>query len=237
MAQRPQRSAARRMPRDQRMAIILQAARAVLRERGYEQFLTAEVAEACGISEGAIYKYFPTKRDLLIRVAEDWFEEFLTEHPAPSVDRPIRDRLFLVIWQAFEIIRREPALTRFVLMELRTDPGYREMRIFEQNRRITDKVMAVVREGTARGELREGLPMALLRNTIFGAIEHETWAYLRGEGGFSAEDSASGLTDILMQGIAAAPAPAVAAPESEAIARLERVADALQAELAALRRG
>lgn len=237
MAQRPQRTAARRMPRDQRMAVILQAARAVLRERGYEQFVTVDVADACGISEGAIYKYFPTKRDLLIRVAEDWFEEFLTEHPAPSLDRPIRDRLFLVIWQAFEIIRREPALTRFVLMELRTDPGYREMRIFEQNKRITDKVMSVVRDGAAAGELRPDLPLALLRNTIFGAIEHETWAYLRGEGGFSAEDSASGLTDILMQGIAATPAPTGTGPEAGTLARLERVADALQAELSALRRG
>ncbi|MFP1644668.1 helix-turn-helix domain-containing protein [Pontitalea aquivivens] len=74
MAEKPTRTGTRRLPRDQRIAIILQDARAVLREKGYEQFLTAEVAERCNISEGTIYKYFPTKRDLLIRVAEDWFE-------------------------------------------------------------------------------------------------------------------------------------------------------------------
>lgn len=212
----------------------MQAARAVLRERGYEQFLTAEVAERCNVSEGTIYKYFPTKRDLLIRVAEDWFEEFLTSHPEPSLQRPIRERMFHVIWQSLETVRREPALSRFVLMELRSDPAYRTMRIYQQNRRITQSVMTVVEQGIARGELRADLPKTLLRNMIFGAIEHETWAFLRGEGDFSVEDSAEGMTDILMRGVAPQPA-ATAGPEAAAIDRLERVTQALQDELAALR--
>lgn len=234
MAEKPARTATRRLPRDQRVAIIMQAARAVLREYGYEQFLTAEVAARCNVSEGTIYKYFPTKRDLLIRVAEDWFEEFLTTHPEPSLQRPIRDRLFHVIWESLESVRREPALSRFVLMELRSDPAYRTMRIYQQNRRITQKVMDVVEQGVARGELRADLPMTLLRNMIFGAIEHETWAFLRGDGDFSVEDSAEGMTDILMRGIAVQPA-ASATPESAAIERLERVTQDLRAELAALR--
>ncbi len=212
----------------------MQAARAVLRERGYEQFLTAEVAERCNVSEGTIYKYFPTKRDLLIRVAEDWFEEFLTTHPEPSLQRPIRERLFHVIWQNLETVRREPALSRFVLMELRSDPAYRTMRIYQQNRRIAQSVMTVVEQGIVRGELRADLPKTLLRNMIFGAIEHETWAFLRGEGDFSVEDSAEGMTDILMRGIAPQ-APGTAGPEAAALDRLERVTQALQAELATLR--
>lgn len=234
MADKPARTGTRRLPRDQRVAIIMQAARAVLRERGYEQFLTAEVAERCNVSEGTIYKYFPTKRDLLIRVAEDWFEEFLTSHPEPSLQRPIRERMFHVIWQSLETVRREPALSRFVLMELRSDPAYRTMRIYQQNRRITQSVMTVVEQGIARGELRADLPKTLLRNMIFGAIEHETWAFLRGEGDFSVEDSAEGMTDILMRGVAPQPA-ATAGPEAAAIDRLERVTQALQDELAALR--
>lgn len=234
MVEKPTRTGTRRLPRDQRIAIILQGARAVLREKGYEQFLTAEVAERCNISEGTIYKYFPTKRDLLIRVAEDWFEEFLTSHPEPALQRPIRERLFHVVWENLEIIRREPALTRFVLMELRADPGYRSMRIYQQNRQIAATVTSVLEQGIARGELRADLPLTLLRNMIFGAIEHETWAFLRGEGDFSVEDSAERLTDILMRGIADQ-APSSAAPDAAALDRLEQVTRALQAELAALR--
>ena len=88
----------RRLPRDQRVAAILQSARAVLRERGSEQFLTSEVAERCGTSEGTVYKYFPTKRDLLIQVAETWFDEFLAEDYPGRATGPIRERLYQAIW-------------------------------------------------------------------------------------------------------------------------------------------
>ena len=62
----PAKPIVRRLPRDQRVAAILLEARNVLQERGSEQFLASEVAERCGISEGTIYKYFPTKRDLFL---------------------------------------------------------------------------------------------------------------------------------------------------------------------------
>jgi len=199
----PSRPATRRLPRDQRVAIIMRSAREVLRERGYELFLTSEVAERCGISEGTIYKYFATKRDLLIKVAEAWFEEFLTAETPPSVQTSTRDRLFHVIWNNLSLVRRQPTLSRFVLMELRLDPKYRTMRIYGINKRIAEKVMEVVREGVARGDLRGDISLKLIRDMIFGAIEHQTWTYLRGEGDFSVEDAAEGITDVVFRGIAA----------------------------------
>ena len=221
------RPARRRLPRNQRVAIIMQAARDVLRERGYEQFLTSEVADRCGISEGTIYKYFATKRDLLIQVAEAWFEEFLTTEKPPSVERPIRERLFHVIWNNLSLVRRQPTLSRFVLMELRPDPSYRSMRIYEINKRIAEKVMEVVREGVTRGDLRGDIPLKLIRDMIFGAIEHQTWAYLRGEGDFSVEDSAEGITDIVFRGIAVHPA-AKPTDWDLALTRVESVATKLE---------
>lgn len=223
------RAPSRRLPRDQRVAIIMETARAVFRERGSEQFLTLEVAERCGISEGTIYKYFPTKRDLLIQVAEVWFEEFIAEQPSFSRARPVRDQLFHIIWHNLSLIRRERALTRFVLMELRSDPNYRQMRIYELNRRIAAQAIEVVEEGIARGELRADIPLKLVRDLIFGAIEHQTWAYLRGEGDFSVDDSAEGITDVLFRGIAVN--TNAAAPMEATLARLEKVAEKLEARL------
>lgn len=223
----PSRPAVRRLPREQRVATILQTARAVLRERGSEQFLTAEVAERCGISEGTIYKYFATRRDLLIRVAEEWFEEFLTVELSPSRQLPVRDRLLYVIGNSLALIRREPTLTRFVLMELRPDPNYRSMGIYELNRRITAQVLNVVEDGVKRGVLRGDIPLSLIRDMIFGAIEHQTWAYLRDGADFSVEDSATGITDIVYRGIAVRPA-SEPADINETLVRLEKIANTLQ---------
>jgi AcrR family transcriptional regulator len=197
------RPAARRLPRDQRVAEILHTARSVLRDRGSEQFLTSEVAERCGTSEATIYKYFPTKRDLLIQLVEHWFEEFLAEDYPARTSGPLRERLYHAIWWALSFIRREPALSRFVLMELRADPGYRSMRVYQQNREVVARVMSVVEDGLANGLVRDDIPLRLMRDMIFGAIEHQTWAYLRREGDFSVDESAEGITEVILAGIAA----------------------------------
>lgn len=202
MQPKPQmRAVARRMPRNQRVAAILQTARAVLRERGSEQFLTLEVADRCGTSEATIYKYFPTKRDLLMRLVEDWFDEFLAEDYPASTTGPLRDRLYHAVWWALSSIRREPALSRFVLMELRADPSYRTMRVYQQNREVVGRVIKVVEDARSAGAVREDIPIRLIRNMIFGAIEHQTWGYLRGEGDFSIDDSARWITDVILGGI------------------------------------
>ena len=195
------RPAARRLPRDQRVAVILQTARTVLRDRGSEQFLTSEVAERCGTSEATIYKYFPTKKDLLVKAAEDWFDDFLSDDYPARTGAPLKDRLYHAIWWGLSFIRREPALSRFVLMEVRADPDYRSMRIYRQNRQVVDRVMAIVEEGRKSGIVRDDVPLRLMRDMIFGAIEHQTWAYLRGEGDFSVDDSAGWITDVILGGI------------------------------------
>jgi TetR/AcrR family transcriptional regulator, fatty acid metabolism regulator protein len=223
----PPRPPQRRLPRDQRVALIMETARQVFREKGSEQFLTAEVAERCSVSEGTIYKYFPTKRDLLIQVAEAWFEEFLGEQPPFSSSRSIRDRLFHLVWSNLSLIRREKALTRFVLMELRSDPNYRALRIYELNRRIAAQVTDLVEEGIKTGDFRADISLRLVRDVVFGAIEHQTWAWLRGEGDFSVEDSAEGITDLVYRGIASQIIDSQRDIAS-ITARLERVAATLE---------
>jgi AcrR family transcriptional regulator len=225
------RTATRRLPRDQRMAAILQTARSVLRDRGSEQFLTSEVAERCGTSEATIYKYFPTKRDLLIQIAEHWFEEFLAEDYPARTSGPLRDRLYHAIWWALSFIRREPALSRFVLMELRADANYRSMRIYQQNREVVGRVMSVVEDGLAKGVVRQDIPLRLMRDMIFGAIEHQTWAYLRGEGDFSVDDSAAWITEVILSGITVSRSSG--AQLSDAVAMLEEVTASLKKQASA----
>lgn len=223
----PSRSAPRRLSRQDRTTLILRTAREVIREKGFENFLPLEVAQRSGISEGMVYKYFKSKRELMERVAEDWFEEFLSEAPPPAQDLPLRDQLFQVIWSSLMSIQREPALTRFVLMELRADPNYRNLPTYRQSRRFAKSVVDVIELGVERGAIRADLNRKLVRDMIFGAIEHSTWAFLRGEDeAFSVEMTARGITDMILDGIRT-PKP----PTSELVERLEQLTRQLAEEL------
>ena len=59
-----------RLSRDERMRDIVAAARKVFIERGFDAASTAEIAANAGVAEGTIYKYFESKRDVLLAVIE-----------------------------------------------------------------------------------------------------------------------------------------------------------------------
>lgn len=187
----------------ERIAELVAASRVLLAEAGYEHFAPAEVARRCGVSEATVYRYFPTRRELLVRVAETWFEEILVALE-PGVDQhdDTYGRLRYVVRYAVEVVRREPTLTRFILNELRPDPQFRSTSIHQLNRRFTAVVGHVLRDAVERGDFRDDVGVDLLRDLIFGGIEHQAWAYLRGEGDFSVDRTTDGITTVIYRGMA-----------------------------------
>ena len=54
---------------------MLDIARSILIEKGYDACTMREVASACGVSVGTVYTYFESKNALVVHaVAADWFE-------------------------------------------------------------------------------------------------------------------------------------------------------------------
>jgi TetR/AcrR family transcriptional regulator, fatty acid metabolism regulator protein len=229
-----------RLPRELRVAELMAAALSIFKEKGYADALTSEIAERAGVVEGTIYRYFDGKRDLLIKVLEQWYAEIISDY-----DQQLKsiqgtwNRLRFMVWQHLAVMRREPVLCRLILLELRTDPGYRTSTIFDLNREYTSRTMAILEAAVASGEFRGGVALPLVRDMIYGGIEHHTWAYLRGEGDFSPGDVADNLADMVYRALAAHPLaglpkagiptmPLDAPRLAQAVERLERIADRLE---------
>ncbi|HEY3603021.1 MAG TPA: TetR/AcrR family transcriptional regulator [Sporichthyaceae bacterium] len=192
-----------RLTAEERGVEIVAAARGVLREVGYEKFQPAEVARRCGVSEALVYRYFPTRSDLLSRVAEEWLAEVLAREPDVSRAAGTEAALRAVIDHGFQVIRAEPALTRYILLELRADPAFRGTAVHLLNRRVVEHCTRVLAVGVANGTYRDDIPVTWLRDMIFGAIEHQTWAYLRGEGQFPPSKVAAGIASVIHRGMLA----------------------------------
>jgi AcrR family transcriptional regulator len=216
-----------RLPRAQRVADIMLTARAVFCEKGYNDAVISEIAERAGVVEGTIYRYFAGKRDLLIKVVEHWYEEILTDYDRQlSGIRGTWNRLRFMIWRHLSVIHNDPAMCRLIFNELRSGPEYRETAVFELNREYTNRTLAIVQDAMDSGEFRPGIPLRIVRDMIYGGIEHHIWSFLRGEGNFSPDESADAITDIIHRGLAR---PGAVIDRSEqAIRRLEEVAERLE---------
>lgn len=211
------------------------AARAVIAEKGHENTLMADIADRAGVVEGNLYRYFTNKQDLLVRVAEDWLQEQLNTEGGVDSIRGTWNKLRYLIGRSLQMIRRNPPLSRFLYTEIRSNPNYRSTNFYELNRRFTAEVRHVFEAAVASGEFRDDVPPSLLRDMVFGCIEHSTWVFLRGEGDFSVDAVADGITNVIYRGMAAGPA-SVDTPLDAVVQRLERVAGTLERHARPLRK-
>lgn len=233
MARTPRKRRVNRLPAERRISDIMQAARRVFTEKGYHDALISDIAEQAGVVEGSIYRFFANKRELLIRVVEVWYEEMLARDAEQFTSvRGSWNQLRFILHHHLSSIKREPALCRLVFHELRPDPEYRSTRLFELNKAYTQRVVDVVKQGIESGEFRGDVAPTLVRDMLFGAVEHRTWAFLRNEGDFDVDETADAITEMIYRGLVAEPAPAATADPAalaESVARIERVAERLEA--------
>lgn len=227
MAQSSARRQVNRLPPERRIADIMTAAKAVFTEKGYNEALISDIAERAGVVEGSIYRFFTNKRELLVRVIEHWYEEMLARDTEQFTGvRGSWNQIRFIVHHHLMSIRREPALSRLVLQEIRPDPGYRNTRLFQLNQTYVHRVIDVIKEAVANGEFRSNVSPGLIRDMIYGCIEHRTWAFLRNEGDFDAEETADSITDIIYRGLAID--KGTEEPMTGIVSRLEDVATRLE---------
>lgn len=220
------------MTSDDRAQEILVVARDVFVARGFHATAVTEIANRLGVAEGTVFKYFSTKRELLNRVIEHWYTELFGDYTKDlSMIRGARNRFRYLVWRHLKTIREWPGMCRLLFSEVRSQPGYSRSPLHRMNLKYTGLFLDVVREGIDAGEFRDDAPLELLRDLVYGGIEHHAWGFLYGHAPLDAERSADQITELVCGGIEQrrSAAGTSAATELAALAdRLERVAISLR---------
>jgi len=91
---------------------LLDAARAAFAARGYDATTNRAIAEAAGITAGAIYHYYPSKTDLYVAVyAEVQEMVFDAFQQAAGAHTNLLDQFAAVLDAAVELNRTDPSET------------------------------------------------------------------------------------------------------------------------------
>lgn len=190
-----------RRSREARVDEILAAARELFCAKGYEAAAVAEIASRVGVAEPTVFKYFPSKRELLLKVLEHWYEEMFGDYARDLAGvSGARARLQLLIWRHLRSLRDYPLLCRLMFLEVRAEADYHNTRLHELNRQYTGLLVQVLEEGIKRREFRP-VPVKLLRDLVYGGIEHHCWNYFNGRGQLDIDSVAEQLTDVICQGV------------------------------------
>lgn len=136
---------------------ILDCARAVYADLGYEVATNQDVAQAVGITTAALYYHFPSKRELYLEVHEDArrqvysrFEEVL------DTDDSFADQFLAVLEASHQLNDEDPTLARF-LGAARVDMRRRPELIEAAQHRVAYRRQffdGIVDAGIRSGEIR-----------------------------------------------------------------------------------
>ena len=194
----------RALPSATRADDIVVAARQLFAVNGYSETTMAQVAKRVGVVEAAIYRYHPSKRDLLVAVIRDFHEPNTREARAMLGGiEGLRNRLRFVVWWSLRTLTEQPDICRLIITHARSMDGYEDSGMADLNRRYSAIALEVVRDGQRSGQFRTDVPATLVRDLLFGGAEHLAWKALNGTARIDLERTADQVTEFLWRGLAA----------------------------------
>jgi len=194
LAPRPPRG---RPPIPRLREIILEAAERVFTRRDYHEVQMDDVAAACGVAKGTLYRYFDNKRDLYLAVMFEGIERLRADleaalrtddPPVQKIERLVR-RTLAYFWDRrffFAFIHQH---------EHKPDGEVREwLRHREQLSRL---VAEIVEEAIAAGQLR-AVNSRIAAEMLLGMIRGVNRYRARGD---LLEDLVAATVDVFLRGL------------------------------------
>ena len=144
---------------------ILRKALQLFAEMGYQQVTFQQLADVCGLSRTALYKYFNTKREILDNAIYQLVQDLNDESGETLVHEPTLDskgKLELIVNTAVEACLKNPALLRAIIEYLiaqRRQGESVERKIKRHTIGFQYYIKSIVQDGIRKGEIKQVSPM------------------------------------------------------------------------------
>jgi len=229
----------RRQRLEEREESIVAAAHEEFVEKGFAGARVAGIARRAGLAEGTLYLYFKNKGALLEAVVAAFYER-LTESAAEGVKlrAATEDRLTFLARHHLASCLTEWSILTLAMPVLYQTGSYRGSGYFALNRTYVSVFDNVIREGIARGDVRDDLPLHMMRDLFYGTLEHAVRTIMVREPPARQDNDADviadqvmamvrpayGLIDVRSSSVAATPLEHIAQRLETAVSRLEAAA-------------
>lgn len=162
------------MVRGNREEEILEAAIKIFSEKGFSAATTSEIAKEAGVAEGTIFRYFKTKKDILIKVMTKVLEilgekliiERLTNLFEDNKEKSERDILIIILKDRLEMFEKYWDMIKIVATEMQFHKDLREVFIKNVVTKGKNVVETFLSAGVSKGVFREVDTTIALRSLI-----------------------------------------------------------------------
>lgn len=161
------------LPADERRAVTVNAVVALAAEQNPNEITTAAIAKRMGLTQGALFRHFPTK-DAILQAVMTWVAERLlsrVDKAAQSVGSPIA-ALEAIFMTHIDFVAEHPGVPRIMFGELQRAGQTAPKRMVETLiREYGERLHQLIEKGKAQGELDPGLDTEAAATLFIGTIQ------------------------------------------------------------------
>lgn len=163
----------RYLPADARRAATVEAVVDLAAEQNPSDITTTAIAQRMGLTQGALFRHFPTK-DAILQAVMSWVTERLLarlDKAADSSPSPVA-AIEAVFMAHIEFVTEHPGVPRMLFGELQR-PGETLPKQMARTliRHYSERLRALLEDGKARGELDPELDVAAAVVLFIGTIQ------------------------------------------------------------------
>lgn len=152
---------------------IIDSARKLIIRRGSEHVTVRGIAKTVGISEGAIYRHFKSKRDILSLLADDIENTLLADLDEASIagSTPL-EVLDNVLRSHLSAIEQRRGVSFQVIAEIISmgDKGLNR-KISDNINKYINRLAEILAQGVKSGEVRKDINLQAAAMILFGTIQ------------------------------------------------------------------
>jgi AcrR family transcriptional regulator len=167
------RNHAKHLPADERRAVTIEAVVSLSAEQNPSEITTTTIAKRMGVTQGSLFKHFPTKEAILQAVME-WVAEHLLsriDDAAHSASSPVA-ALEAMFTAHIQFVVDHPGVPRMLFGELqRAEPTAPKRMVQTLIRRYGERLHRVIEQGKQSGELSATLDNEAAATLFIGTIQ------------------------------------------------------------------
>lgn len=180
---------------------ILNQAKIIFAEQGYEEATTKDIAQAAGVAEGTVFRYFDNKLGLLNGVMNEVYARLQgdVDEIASQEGDPFK-RLRALLAYHLRIVDEEWQLFRIIGQYGRYGHNEFADNFYQLNKKYTRVFVITLEDLKASGRIRATTPTPLIRDTLFGSIEHFAIRHFASKRPYERDEYLNHLLDLVLFG-------------------------------------
>lgn len=197
---------------------IIDSARKLFAEQGYQKTTVMDISRQAGLSEAALYDHFQGKEDLLLAIPQIWVSALIDDLEEQLFGiQGAYNKLRKYLWWYMRRVEQAPLDAKVVYLFLKTNANFMATEVYSNVKGLYAYLLDIFEEGKAAGEMRADLDPYVARDLFVGTMDHIVTRWLLKDQSYSLFENLDSLFDLLA-GAFRPVAAAGASPRESAVA-------------------